>query len=125
MSTFGNQTRESMIAGEDMSAAQFYGVVRSGTTDRVVTLGDNGEAAMGIAQNNPGDGGAVTVCTFGRTQVAVGTGGITRGGAVALENGGTVVDAATGDVVIGYAVETAAADTIGTIDFFPGGNVVA
>lgn len=124
MSTFGQQTRESFIAGEDMSSAQFYGVIAS-STDRTVTLGDNGEAAVGIIQNNPGNGGAATVCTFGRTQAAIGTGGVTAGDDVALENGGTVVTAANGDVVIGRAVETAAASTIGTIDFFPGGNVVA
>lgn len=124
MATSGRTINETMIAGADLSAKQFY-AVKQNTTDRQVVLAGNGEAADGILINDPEDGNAATVVVFGRTLVEVGTGGITAGALVGVEAGGKVVVAATGDVVIGRAVEAAAAGTRGTIDFFRGGNVAA
>lgn len=124
MATSGRTIRETMIAGADLSAKQFF-AVKQNTTDRTVVLAGNGEAADGILINDPASGEAATVVVFGRVTVEVGTGGISAGDNVGIEAGGKIVVAATGDVIIGRAVEDAAASTIGTIDFFRGGNVVA
>jgi len=124
MATSGRTINETMIAGADLSEKQFY-AVKQNTTAREVVLAGNGDAADGILINNPEDEGAATVVVFGRTLVEVGTGGVTAGALVGVEDGGKVVVAATGDVVIGRAVEAASAGTRGTIDFFRGGNVVA
>lgn len=121
MATSGRTINESMIAGADLSSNQFY-AVKQNTTDRTVVLAGNGEAADGILINDPKSGNAATVVVFGRTLVEVGTGGLTAGALVGVEAGGKVVVAATGDIVIGRAVEAAAAGTRGTIDFFRGGN---
>ena len=119
--TMGNTVRESMVAGADLSGNQFY-AVKMNTTDRTVVLAGNGEAAFGILIGTPVSGAAATVVTHGRTTVEVGTGGISAGDNVAVEAGGKIVTAASGDVIIGVAVYDAAVSTRGTIDFFRGGN---
>lgn len=124
MATQGNQIRESMIAGADLSAKQWT-FVKMNTTDRTVVSAGNGEAAFGVLINNPTSGGAATVVTHGRVIVEVGTGGLSAGDDVGIDANGEAVTAATGDVIVGQALEDAAAGTRATIDFFKGGNASA
>lgn len=124
MATQGNQVRESMIAGADLSAKQFT-FVKMNTTDRTVVNTADGEAAFGVLINNPTSGQAATVVTHGRVAVKAG-GALTAGATVASDlNGAAIVASATApaDVIVGVCVEGAAAGGIATIDFFRGGNV--
>lgn len=120
----GNQTRETMIAGADLSAKQWTFVIGN-TTDRTVVNATDGQAADGVLINTPTSGAAATVVTAGRVMIEVGTGGLTAGDAVASDANGEAITAASGDIVVGKALETAAAGTRTTIDFFRGGNATA
>lgn len=121
MATQGNQTRESMIAGADLSALQWT-FVKMNTTDRTVVAAGAGEAAFGVLINDPTLGNAATVVTVGRVIVEVGTGGLTAGDLVSVDANGEAVTAASADVVVGIALEAKSAGERATIDFFRGGN---
>ena len=124
MATQGNQIKETMIAGADLSTKQFT-FVKMNTTDRTVVSAGNGEEAFGVLVNDPTSGTAATVVTHGRVIIEVGTGGLTAGDAIGVDANGEAVTAATNDIIVGQAVETAAAGTRATIDFFRGGNASA
>jgi hypothetical protein len=121
MATQGQQTRESMIAGADLSAKQFT-FVKMNTTDRTVVSAGNGDAAFGVLINDPESGQAATVVTAGRVVVEVGTGGLTAGNEVGVDANGEAVSAAATDIIVGICVDGAAAGGRATIDFFRGGN---
>lgn len=120
----GNQNRETMIAGADLSAKQWTFVIQN-TTDRTVVNATDGQAADGVLINTPESGNAATVVTHGRVMVEVGSGGLTAGDDVASDGNGEAITAATADIIVGKALETAAAGTRTTIDFFRGGNAAA
>jgi len=124
LSTQGNQIRESMVAGADLSSAQFT-FVKMNTTDRTVVAAGNGDAAFGVLLNDPASGEAATVVTHGRVIVEVGTGGLTAGDSVGVDANGEAVTAATSDVIVGICVDGASAGERATIDFFRGGNAAA
>jgi hypothetical protein len=121
MATQGQQTRESMIAGADLSAKQFT-FVKMNTNDRTVVSAGNGDAAFGVLINDPESGQAATVVTAGRVVVEVGTGGLTAGDEVGVDANGEAVSAAATDIIVGICVDGAAAGGRATIDFFRGGN---
>jgi hypothetical protein len=121
MATQGQQTRESMIAGADISAKQFT-FVKMNTNDRTVVSAGNGDAAFGVLINDPESGQAATVVTAGRVVVEVGTGGLTAGDEVGVDANGEAVSAAATDIIVGICVDGAAAGGRATIDFFRGGN---
>jgi hypothetical protein len=121
MATQGQQTRESMIAGADLSAKQFT-FVKMNTTNRTVVSAGNGDAAFGVLINDPESGQAATVVTAGRVVVEVGTGGLTAGDEVGVDANGEAVSAAATDIIVGICVDGAAAGGRATIDFFRGGN---
>lgn len=125
--TQGNQIRETMVAGADLSAKQFT-FVKMNTTDRTVVSAADGDAAFGVLINQPLSGNAATVVTHGRVTVEAGTGGVTAGAKVASDlNGEAIVASATApaDVVVGICITAAAAGELATIDFFRGGNAAA
>jgi hypothetical protein len=124
MSTQGNQIRETMVAGADLSSSQWT-FVKMNTTDRTVVAAGNADAAFGVLINNPESGNAATVVTHGRVIVEVGSGGLSAGDSVGVDANGEAVTAATSDVIVGIALEDAAAGTRATIDFFRGGNAAA
>lgn len=124
MATQGNQIRESMLAGADLSAKQFT-FVKMNTTDRTVVSAGNAEAAFGVLINQPTSGQAATVVTHGRVIVEVGTGGLTAGDTVGVDANGEAVASATSDIIVGICVEGASAGERATIDFFRGGNASA
>jgi hypothetical protein len=121
MATQGQQTRESMVAGADLSAKQFT-FVKMNTTNRTVVSAGNGDAAFGVLINDPESGQAATVVTAGRVVVEVGTGGLTAGDEVGVDANGEAVSAAATDIIVGICVDGAAAGGRATIDFFRGGN---
>lgn len=99
------QVRHAAAAGADLSAKKGYLVkLASG----VLQLAGNGERGFPLV-DKPEAGQIGTVVLIGKEKVLVGTGGVTEMANVAAETGGTVVAAATGDVVCGTALETVAA----------------
>lgn len=114
----GQQTRETYVAGADLSAAQFR-FVTAGASG--VTLTGAGEAADGVLLNDPVSGGAATVVVVGRTVVEAG-GTIAAGALVASNATGEAVTAATGNIVLGKAAEAGVDGQLITVDFFKGGN---
>lgn len=124
MATQGNQIRESMIAGADLSAKQWTFVIMN-TTDRTVVNATDGQAADGVLINDPASGEAATVVTNGRVIIEVGTGGLTAGDDVASDANGEAITAATADIIVGKCVQGAAAGERAVIDFFRGGNAAA
>lgn len=124
MATQGNQVRETMIAGADLSTKQWT-FVKMNTTDRTVVSAGNAEAAFGVLINDPASGEAATVVTSGRVIVEVGTGGLTAGDTVGVDANGEAVTSATSDIIVGIALETASAGERATIDFFRAGNASA
>jgi len=113
-----------MVAGADLSSSQWT-FVKMNTTDRTVVAAGNADAAFGVLINNPESGNAATVVTHGRVIVEVGSGGLSAGDSVGVDANGEAVTAATSDVIVGIALEDAAAGTRATIDFFRGGNAAA
>lgn len=121
MATQGNQVRESMVAGADLSALQFT-FVKMNTTDSTVVAAGNGEAAFGVLINDPTSGQAATVVTHGRVMIEVGSGGLTAGDLIGVDGNGEAVTAATNDIVVGQCIVGASAGERATIDFYRGGN---
>ena len=121
MATQGNQIRESMVAGADLSALQFT-FVKMNTTDSTVIAAGNGEAAFGVLINDPTSGQAATVVTHGRVLIEVGTGGLTAGDLIGVDANGEAVTAASPDIVVGQCITGASAGERATIDFYRGGN---
>lgn len=90
-------------AAADLSAKQYF--IVEGTTTGVNLCGD-GEIALGVLQNAPASGAAANVQSIGMTKVICG-GTLTVGAAVASDTDGKCVDAASGDFIIGFCVDSA------------------
>ena len=67
---------------------------------------------------------AATVVVTGKTMVKAG-GTVTAGGAVASDAAGLCVDAASTDIVMGYATEAGVTSQIIAIELIQGGNAAA
>jgi len=119
MAVNNNQTCVTLEAGADLSAKQYYFV--SIASDGQVDPTGDGAAAAGVLQNDPSAAGrAAEVCIGGITKVEAG-GTVAAGGAVASSATGTAVAAATGDVILGTAVDGGASGSVISIIFQPRG----
>jgi len=106
-------------AGQDLSTKQFYFV--SVAADGQVDPTGDGLSADGVLQNDPAAAGrAATVAIGGVTKVMCG-GVVTKGGPVASDANGTAVNPATGDVILGTALETGASGSVISMIFQPRG----
>lgn len=115
-----NQICISLEAGQDLSAKQFF-FVTVASDGQVDPTGD-GAMATGVLLNDPAAAGrAAEVCIAGVTRVECG-GNITKGGAVASDASGNAVAAASGDVILGTALETGADGSVISIVFHPRGT---
>lgn len=120
MATYNNQTCVTLEAGADLSAKQFFFV--SVSSDGQVDPTGDGAYAVGVLQNDPAAAGrAAEVCIGGITKVSCG-GVVTRGGPVASDAAGEAVNAASGDVILGEALETGADGSVISIIFHPRGT---
>ena len=110
MATEQSRNSRTFVAGEDLSTAQF----------KFVTLEADGQVdlAEGAA------GVAVAVLVDGPVIVEAG-GTVTNGGAVATDATGRAVDATTGDIIMGYAMEAGAVNQKIQIELIQGGNASA
>jgi hypothetical protein len=123
MATMLSRDTRTFVAGSDLTAAQFkfVSLAADGQVDVTAAAGGN---AIGILSNNPNVGQAATVTVTGGYMVEAG-GTITAGDQVQSSATGTALLAATGDVVLGYALEDAVVGQIMRIEFITGGNVAA
>tara|TARA_B110000495_G_scaffold19359_1_gene13662 strand:+ start:6667 stop:7023 length:357 start_codon:yes stop_codon:yes gene_type:complete len=118
MAVTQSRDTRTVIAGADLSAAQFKFITHAG-----VVAGD-GAAAFGVCVVEAASGNAATVNVSGKTMVKAG-GTVTANGAVASDAAGLCVDAGTGDIVLGYATEAGVTDQIIAIELINGGNAAA
>lgn len=104
MSVEQNLRTISRIAGADFSTTGQYLFGKIGTDGKVELAGD-GENAAGVIQDNPEEDQALCLGTDGVSIVEFG-GSITAGDRVAANASGEAVQAASGDYVMGIALET-------------------
>lgn len=98
----------SIPANADLSTKQYFFVklTNSSGVGQAAVTGD-GESAIGVLQNKPDAAGEVaTVGVRGVSKVMAG-GTITAGNPVASDANGEAVVAATGDIVLGTAINSA------------------
>lgn len=107
-------------AGQDFSAKQFFFV--SVSADGQVDPTGDGAHADGVIQNDPAAAGdAANVAIGGVVKVICG-GTVTAGGPVASDAAGEAVDATTGDIILGTALETGADGQVISMIFQPRGS---
>jgi hypothetical protein len=123
MAVMQSRDTRTFIAGEDLSSAQFKFVTLE--SDGQVDLADAaGENAIGVCLVGGTAGKAVTVAVSGKVMVTAG-GTIAAGAQIQTDAAGDALTAATGDVVLGYALESAVDGQIFAVELIQGGNVAA
>ena len=95
-----------VVAGADLSAAQYRAVVAAGT------IAANNTDALGILQNKPENGEDATVAYNGRIKFTAG-GAVTAGAAVKVTTSGYCVTLSSGDLGCGKALDAVASGAIG------------
>ncbi len=117
-----NETWPAVRAATDMSALQ-YRVVRFAAAEtcniasNAVSM-DALEAPAGILQNNPASGQAATIAFFGPSKAWAGA-TISAREYITTNGSGKVIEAVSGDVIIGRTIEAAATDDIVSVMLFP------
>lgn len=105
MASYDNVSTFSLDAGADLSAKQYF-FVKVGTADNAAVVCGDGENALGVLINAPLSGEPAAIANSGVVKVSAG-GSITRGANVASDAAGEAVTAASGDYVLGIALEAA------------------
>jgi hypothetical protein len=122
MAVMQSRDTRTFIAGEDLSSSQFKFVTLE--SDGKVDLADAaGENAIGVLINDPAADEAATVVVSGKVMVTSG-GTIAAGAQIQTDASGDALTAAAGDVVLGYALESAVDGQVFAIELIQGGNVV-
>lgn len=123
MAVMQSRDTRTFEAGEDLSSAQFKFVTLE--ADGQVDLADAaGERAIGVLLNKPDAAGkAATVAMTGKVMVEAGA-SVTAGDQIQTNAAGEAIEAAAGDVVMGYALEDAVDGQIFAMELIQGGNVV-
>jgi len=125
MATDGNLLREggNLIAGVDLSAAQFKAVKMSTATDRCVILANTGgEAIYGILQNKPTLGLAADVGFLGVSKAAIGA-TVTVGQRLMTDTNAKLIPATATNHAIARAIEGGATDTIISVEVIDLGTI--
>jgi len=122
MAVMQSRDTRTVIAGADLSAAQFKFVKLDSAAEAV--LAGNGESAFGVCLVGALEDNAATVVVTGKTMVKCG-GTVTAGGAVGIDAAGLAVDAASTDIIMGYATEAGVTSQIIAIELIQGGNAAA
>jgi len=114
-----NAQSVTLEAGSDLSASQFAFVSLNASAQLALT--GNGAQADGVLQSAPSAAGrAAEVDIGGITHVKCG-GTVTKGGPVGSDAAGLAVDAASGDIILGTALETGANGSVIAMLFHPRG----
>ena len=122
MAVMQSRDTRSVVAGADLSAKQFT-FVKLDTNAEVVPAG-NGEQAFGICLVGALEDNVATVVVQGKTMVKC-AGTVTAGGAVGIDAGSLAVNAASTDIIMGYATEAGVNGQIIAIELIQGGNAAA
>ena len=123
MAVMQSRDTRTFVAGEDLSSAQFKFVTLE--SDGQIDLADAaGERALGVLLNKPTSGKAATVAMTGKVMVEAGA-AVTAGAEIQTDANGDAIAAASGDVVMGYALEDAVDGQIFAMELIQGGNVKA
>lgn len=120
MSSYDNKQCVTLEAGSDLSSSQFFFV--SVSADGQIDATGDGLHADGVLQNDPDAAGDAAEVAIGGIVKVICGGAVTRGGAVASDASGEAVDAASGDVILGTALETGTDGDIIRIIFQPRGT---
>jgi len=115
------QTKLTVPANTDLSAKQFFVVklTNSSGTAQAALCGAGAES-FGILQNKPAAQGRAAEVAVAGASKAVAGGTVTAGSKVASDSAGKVVDAVSGDIAVGWALEgTTTAGELVTIAVAP------
>ena len=119
MATNAPTSAVTMVAGADLSSSQYRFVKLA--ADNECDVATDGVQAEGVLQNNPVADGEACVALSGVVKVIVGTGGLTAADNVASDANGAAITAASGDAILGVAMEDTAAGGIGRVLLNRGG----
>lgn len=121
MAYTNNQVCVTLEAGQDLSAKQFFFVAVA--SDGQVDPAGDGAFAQGVLQNDPAAAGrAAEVAISGITKVVCG-GTVAAAATVASDANGEAVTAASGDIILGTALEAGTDGSIISMLFQPRGAV--
>lgn len=110
-------------ANADLSSYQYH-CVDINTSGNVAVLASQGAKVLGVIQNKPAAAGrGATVCIFGVTKAEL-DGTVTVGDELTSAATGGVEEAASGDYVIGRALESGVSGDIISILFLGSGGYV-
>lgn len=120
MATNQEQFCITLEAGQDLSAKQFRFMTLA--SDGQIDPTGDGALAVGVLQNDPDTAGhAAEVAIMGQTKVVAG-GTVTGGADVASDAAGEAVAAASGDEILGTAIDGGADGEVIRIVFNPRGT---
>lgn len=104
------------------STGQFLLVKSNGSNLQFVPCAAAGDCPVGIAQDNPASGKALSVMRLGISKVLIGSGGLTAGDEYGTDNQGkavrkapTATGANYGDYVLGTVLEGGSAGELATV----------
>lgn len=121
MAVMQSRNNRTLIAGADLSSAQFKFVTLE-STGSVILADSAGENAFGVCLAGAASGNAVTVCVNGSVMVLAG-GTIAAGAKITTTAAGKAATATTGNVILGYAREAGVDGQIIEVELIQGGNV--
>lgn len=109
MAEYGNLETFTREAGGNLSAKQYH-IVRASAAGKC-DLGSvqTDTALMGVLQNDPQSGEFAAVADFGTSKIVAG-GAVTNNALISCNSAGRALDAASGNMVIGRALEAATTD---------------
>lgn len=123
MAVMQSRNNRTVIAGADLSSAQFKFVTLE-STGSVILANSAGENCFGVCLVGAASGNAATVCVEGSVMVQAG-GTIAAGDKVTTTAAGKAATATTGNIVLGYAREAGVDGQIIEIELIQGGNAAA
>ena len=122
MAVTQSRDNRTIVAGADLSAAQFTFVSLDANAKAIPT--GAGLAGFGLLEVGTAAGGACTVTKTGKVMVSCG-GTVTIGGNVSADANGSAVDSTAGDIILGVAYEAGVNKQVISIELSDAGNVAA
>lgn len=110
MATVENIKTLNIVAGADLSAAQYL-FVKAGATANSAIVSGNGENAIGVLLDTPLLGQAGVIAISGKTKAIAGE-TIAVGALVSSDAAGKAVVPAAGEFILGTALTAGAANTV-------------
>lgn len=109
-----------LVAAADLSAKQFY-LIKVDSNGAAALCGD-GEMAIGSLQNKPTSGLIAEIQTGGVAKIVAGA-VTTRGGLLASDANGKVIDAVTNDNIVGIGLEAGADGSVISVFMLKNGKL--